>query len=82
MDPAAATRSAASSARAVAGRLELDDDDLVVNERPTEYVRKAQLEALLTAELLRWTLGELGRPGLVERLVVRPLLAIVGGRLR
>jgi len=64
-----------------AGRLELDGDALVVNGRPTEYVRKARLEALRAGELLRAALVGVGQPGLVDRLVVRPLLAIVGGRL-
>lgn len=64
-----------------AGRLELDGDDLVVNGRPTEYVRKARLEALRAAELLRAALLDVGATELAGRLVVRPLLAIVGGRL-
>lgn len=64
-----------------AGRLELDGDALVVNGRPTEYVRKARLEALRAGELLRAALVGIGATELAERLVVRPLLAIVGGRL-
>jgi hypothetical protein len=64
-----------------AGRLELDRDDMVVNGRPTEYVRKARLEALRAAELLRAALVDAGAAELAGRLVVRPLLAIVGGRL-
>ena len=64
-----------------AGRLELDGDTLVVNGRPTEYVRKARLEAVRAAELLRAALVDAGDPARAGRLVVRPLLAIVGGRL-
>lgn len=64
-----------------AGRLELDGDDLVVNGRATEYVRKSRLEALRAGELLRAALVDVGHPGLLDRLVVRPLLVIVGGRL-
>ena len=62
-------------------RLELDGDALVVNGRATEYVRKARLEALRAAELLRAALTGAGESGLAGRLVVRPLLAVVGGRL-
>lgn len=64
-----------------AGRLQLDGDTLVVNGRPTEYVRKARLEAVRAAELLRAALVDAGDPPRAGRLVVRPLLAIVGGRL-
>lgn len=64
-----------------AGRLQLDGDTLVVNGRPTEYVRKARLEAVRAAELLRAALVDAGDPARAGRLVVRPLLAIVGGRL-
>lgn len=64
-----------------AGRLELDGDALVVNGRATEYVRKARLEALRAGELLRAALAGAGEPVLAGRLVVRPLLAVVGGRL-
>jgi len=64
-----------------AGRLELDGDTLVVNGRSTDYVRKARLEALTAGEMLRAALVDAGQPTLAGRLVVRPLLAVVGGRL-
>jgi len=64
-----------------AGRLELDGDALVVNGRATEYVRKSRLEALRAADLLRAALTGVGEQGLAGRLVVRPLIAVLGGRL-
>lgn len=64
-----------------AGRLELDGDALVVNGRATEYVRKARREAERAAEFLRPALVEVGEPALAARLVVRPLIAVIGGRL-
>jgi len=54
-----------------AGRLELDGDALVVNGR----------EAERAAEFLRPALVEVGEPALAARLVVRPLIAVIGGRL-
>jgi hypothetical protein len=57
-----------------AGRLELDGDDVVVNGRPTDYMRKARLEALRAAELLRAALVDVGATESAGRLVVRPLL--------
>jgi hypothetical protein len=45
-----------------AGRLELDGDDLVVNGRATEYVRKSRLEALRAGELLRAALSTSASP--------------------
>lgn len=64
-----------------AGRLELDGEALVVNGRPSEYVRKARREAERVAEFLRPALTAAGSPELAARIVVRPMLAIVGGRL-
>jgi hypothetical protein len=64
-----------------AGRLELDGDALVVNGRPTDYVRKARREAERVTEFLRPALATAGGAGLAERVVARPMLAIVGGRL-
>lgn len=64
-----------------AGRLELDGDSLVVNGRSTEYVRKARLEALRAADMLGAALVDADEPALAARLLVRPLLAVVGGRL-
>lgn len=52
-----------------------------MNGRPTEYVRKARLEASRAGELLRAALTNADEAALAGRLVVRPLLAIVGGRL-
>jgi len=64
-----------------AGRLELDGDALVVNGRPTEYVRKARREAERASEFLRPALVDAGEPALAARLTVRPLIAVIGGRL-
>lgn len=53
----------------------------MVNGHPSEYVRKARREAERVAEFLRPALTVAGSPGLAGRVVMRPMLAIVGGRL-
>ena len=62
------------------GRLELDGDTLTVNGRPSDYVRKARLEGLRAAELLRAALADAGQPGPGAPLEVRPVIVVVGGR--
>jgi hypothetical protein len=63
------------------GRLTLDGDELVLNGKPTEYVPKARREAQRVAGLLRQALA--GLPALATRRIpVRPVIVIVGGRLR
>ncbi|ODU05884.1 MAG: hypothetical protein ABS81_06350 [Pseudonocardia sp. SCN 72-86] len=64
-----------------AGRLTLDGEQLVVNGHLTEYVRKARREAERAAQFLRPALAGAGTPELAARVAVRPMLAIVGGRL-
>jgi hypothetical protein len=64
-----------------AGRLELDGDALVVNGRPTQYVHKARREAERAAAFLRPALLDAGEPALAARVLVRPLIAVIGGRL-
>ena len=64
-----------------AGRLALDGEELVVNGWPTAYVAKARAEADRAAAALRPALTELGNPALAALLIVRPLIAVVGGRL-
>jgi hypothetical protein len=63
------------------GRLALDGDQLVVNGRPTTYVAKARREAERAAELLRAALHGAEERVLATTLRVRPMIAIVGGRL-
>ncbi|MFC4951048.1 nuclease-related domain-containing protein [Pseudonocardia sp. GCM10023141] len=63
------------------GRLELDGEKLVVNGRPTEYIRKARREAERVTGFLRPAMVAAGAAELAERVAVRPLIAVVGGRL-
>ena len=63
------------------GKLYLDRDELVLNGRRTDYVPKARREADRVTGFLRSALAAHGHPGLAGRVPVRPLLAIVGGRL-
>lgn len=62
-------------------RLALDGEQLVLNGYPTEYVRKARREAERVREFLRPALVEAGSSELAGRVTVRPVIAIVGGRL-
>ena len=59
---------------------------LSVGARPnghrTDYLPKARREARRVTDFLHATLTAQGHPELVGRVPVRPLLAIVGGRLR
>lgn len=64
-----------------AGRLSLDGDELIVNGHRTDYIPKARREAARAADLLTTALTAVGRPELAARLIVRPVLAIVGGRV-
>jgi Nuclease-related domain. len=64
-----------------AGRLELDGESLVVNGRPSEYIRKDRREAERVSEFLRPALTGAGHPAVAEQVVVRPMIVIVGGRL-
>jgi hypothetical protein len=64
-----------------AGRLALDGEQLVVNGRVTDYIPKARREAERAATLLTAALTATGHPELAAQLRVRPVLAIVGGRL-
>ena len=63
------------------GKLYLDGDQLVLNGRPTDYVPKARREADRVSGFLRAALVSHGYTELAGRVPVRPLLAIVGGRL-
>jgi hypothetical protein len=63
------------------GKLYLDGDQLVLNGRRTDYVPKARREADRVTSFLHTALTAHGHAELVGRLPVRPLLAIVGGRL-
>ncbi|MDN5852400.1 MAG: NERD domain-containing protein [Actinomycetia bacterium] len=64
-----------------AGRLALDGDELIVNGRPTDYIPTARREAQRAAGLLDSALDATGHPELAARLIVRPVLAVVGGRV-
>jgi len=64
-----------------AGRLALDGEQLVVNGRTTDYIPKARREAERAATLLTAALTATGHPELAAQLPVRPVLAIVGGRV-
>ncbi|MDN5749875.1 MAG: DUF5710 domain-containing protein [Pseudonocardia sp.] len=64
-----------------AGRLALDGDELIVNGRATDYIPTARREALRAAALLGSALDATGHPELAARLTMRPVLAIVGGRV-
>lgn len=64
-----------------AGRLALDGDALVVNGRPTDYIPTARREAHRAAALLGSALEATGHTDLAARLIVRPVLAVVGGRV-
>lgn len=64
-----------------AGRLALDGDELVVNGRRSDYIPKARREAGRACELLSAALAAAGHAMLAEQLHVRPILAIVGGRV-
>jgi hypothetical protein len=63
------------------GKLYLDRDRLVLNGRRTDYVPKARREADRVTRFLHATLAAHGHAELAARVPVRPLLAIVGGRL-
>jgi len=63
------------------GKLYLDGDQLVLNGRRTDYVPKARREADRVTSFLHTTLAAHGDAELAGRVPVRPLLAIVGGRL-
>jgi hypothetical protein len=64
-----------------AGRLALDGEQLVVNGRATDYIPKARREAERAATLLTTALSAVGHPELAAQMRVRPVLAIVGGRV-
>jgi hypothetical protein len=64
-----------------AGHLALDGDELIVNGRPTDYIAKARAEAQRAAALLGSALTTSEQPQLAARLIVRPVLAVVGGRV-
>lgn len=64
------------------GRLDLHGEQLVLNGGCTDYVPKARREAERAARFLALALaGSDVDPDLARRLTVRPLIAIVGGRL-
>ena len=63
------------------GKLYLDGDQLVLNGHPTGYVPKARREAERVTGFLQQALSVARVPELAGRVPVRPLLAIVGGRL-
>jgi hypothetical protein len=63
------------------GKLYLDGDQLVLNGHRTDYVPKARREADRVTGFLQTALTAHGYPELAGRVPVRPLLAIVGGRL-
>lgn len=64
-----------------AGRLALDGDKLIVNGRPTDYIPTARREAQRAAALLGSALDTTGHTELAARVIVRPVLAVVGGRV-
>jgi hypothetical protein len=51
-----------------------------VDERPSQYVRRARLEAIRVRELLSAALVDTGHADVAARTMVRPLLVVVGGR--
>ncbi len=63
------------------GRLELSGEQLVLGGHRQDYIPKARREAQRAADFLRPALVAAGRPQLAGRLVVRPMIAVVGGRL-
>ena len=64
-----------------AGRLALDGDQLIVNGRPTDYILKARREALRARERLTSALAVIDEAGLADKLKVRSVIAVVGGRV-
>lgn len=63
-------------------RVVIEDDRVLVDRRETAYVAKAVIEAAGAARRLREALTEQAEgTGIADRLVVRPVLAIVGARL-
>ena len=64
-----------------AGRLALDGAELIVNGRTTDYLPTARREAHRAAALLGSALTATGHHDLAARLTVRPVLAVVGGRV-
>jgi hypothetical protein len=64
-----------------AGRLALDGDELIVNGRPTDYIPTARREAQRAAALISSALDATEHPELAARVIVRPALAVVGGRV-
>ena len=63
-------------------RVVIDGDRVLVGRQETPYVAKAVAEAERATRLLRAALAKAReQSGLAERLLVRPVLAIVGARL-
>lgn len=63
------------------GRVKISGDTILVNQRNTDYVTKAQAEARRATRLVRTALGRAGHPELAARTTVRPVLAVVAARL-
>ena len=58
----------------------LNGDNLYVNRYPTDYVAKARREADWVAGFLLPALAAGGHPDLAQRVLVRPLVALVDVR--
>lgn len=62
------------------GKLVLDGDQLTLNGRGTDYVRKARREAERADQLVRAAVAGVD-PATAERIRVRPMIVVVGGRV-